>query len=73
MDFNKEVFTVLAGKSTDLEWFMFEAKIRQVICDLMEPLQQKQQGVTEKFKLQHQDFQIIRRKLEELEFTFHKV
>jgi len=28
MDFNKEVFTVLAGKSTDLEWFMFEAKIR---------------------------------------------
>ena len=26
--FNKEVFSVLAGRATDLEWFMFETRVR---------------------------------------------
>lgn len=41
VDFNKEVFGVLAGKSSDLTWFMFESRIRQLVLDLCEPIQEK--------------------------------
>lgn len=38
IDFNSEVFGVLAGKSSDLTWFMFESRIRQLIIELTEPI-----------------------------------
>lgn len=38
MNFDTEVFSILAGKSSELQWFMFETRIRQVVSELLEPL-----------------------------------
>lgn len=31
MNFDTDVFSILAGKSSELQWFMFETRIREVV------------------------------------------
>ena len=38
VDFGKDVFSVLSGGANDLEWFMFENKIREIIHEIIAPI-----------------------------------
>ena len=37
-EFDKEIFAVLAGKSSELQWFMFESRVRTLVMDLTSPI-----------------------------------
>jgi hypothetical protein len=35
---NHQLFSALMGKTSDLDWFMFETKVRQIILELIDPI-----------------------------------
>jgi hypothetical protein len=37
-EFGKEFFSMLKDRASELDWFMFETRIRTVIQELVEPL-----------------------------------
>ena len=45
---NKQLFSALIGKTSDLDWFMFETKIRQIILELIDPVKQKNDYLIQK-------------------------
>jgi septation ring formation regulator EzrA len=37
-EFSPQLFGEMVGKASDLDWFMFENKVREIIGNLVEPL-----------------------------------
>ena len=72
-EFKPDVFTALAGKSTDLDWFMFENKVRQIISDLVEPMQDKTNTFIARSENVLTDLELLGRRVDEVEFTMSKV
>ena len=72
-ELDSEVFSLFAGKASDLQWFMFENRVRDLISDLLLPIQQRQMDVMTKFTDQTVDFEVQRRKLDEHDFSMSKV
>ena len=73
IEFHQEIFTIMAGKATELQWYMFETRIRQIVQEIVEPLSSKQTDINQQFVGQNSDFAILKRRVEELEFIFQKV
>lgn len=73
MEFHKEVFSILKENATEIQWYMFETRIRQIVTDLIDPFSKHQQDNFQRFIGQANDYEIIKRRVEELEFTFQKV
>lgn len=73
IEFHQEIFSIMSGKATELQWFMFETRIRQIVQELIEPLSHKQSDINQSFVSQTSDFAILKRRVEELEFIFQKV
>ena len=38
IQFSEEIFGLLNGKASELQWFMFETRVRQVINEITNPL-----------------------------------
>ena len=38
MDFNKDVFSILKGKGSELDWQCFENRVKELVLELVEPL-----------------------------------
>jgi len=38
MDFNKDVFSVLKGRGSELDWCAFENRVKELVLELVEPL-----------------------------------
>jgi len=73
VDFGKDVFSVMAGRATELEWFMFETRIRQLVQEIVEPVQDRTNSYNDAVTVAKQDMQILRRRIEEVEFVMQKV
>lgn len=71
--FNKEVFSVLAGKNTELTWFMFENKIRDLITQVVDPLDNKTEKLSKKHLHMGRDFENLSKRLSEVEYTMERV
>mmetsp|Transcript_19384 Transcript_19384/g.29747 ORF Transcript_19384/g.29747 Transcript_19384/m.29747 type:complete len:94 (-) Transcript_19384:4563-4844(-) len=52
---------------------MFENRVRQLITEIVNPLQDRQKDIIDKFQTQNYDFNLLRRRFEELEFIMQKV
>lgn len=66
-------FSNFVGKAQDIEWFMFETKIRTIIKELVQPMLNK----TEEFIKVSDDIMdeigVFKRRVEEVEFAMHKL
>ena len=69
-EFEETVFTMLEGKMSEMQWFVFETKIRQVITELTTPILDSQSNLKEKWTEQLNEYVAIKRRIEELEFIF---
>ena len=47
IEFHQEIFTIMAGKATELQWYMFETRIRQIVQEIVEPLSSKQTDINQ--------------------------
>lgn len=71
--FNREVFSVLAGKSTELQWFMFENNIRDLVSTLLEPLDLKNDKLSKRQLQLGKDFENVLKRVSEVEYVIDKV
>lgn len=67
------MFKDLIAKATDLEWFQFENKVRQIVQDLLEPMQIRTNFVLEKADNINSDINVLYRYADELKFTITKL
>ena len=72
-EFDREVFSVLKGKGTKLDWAMFETRLRDVILEIVEPLRDDTKLHVQKTSVLHQDLAIQKRMIQELTFDMMKV
>ena len=69
IDFNKEIFSVLSGKkSSELTYLSFETRIRQLVLELIEPLDKNHKDIYLKFAVVLNEHEFLRRRLSEIEF-----
>lgn len=71
-EFNEELFTLLKGRATEVDWFKIDVRIREVVGEVLvtfnEKLLKNQKMINTNFK----DIQLHRNRLEELEHTADK-
>ena len=70
---NEQLFSALLGKTSDLDWFMFETKVRQIILELVEPIKSKNDLMMAKEEHQFAELEVIQRRLDEVEYVVQKV
>lgn len=70
---HQSMFKNMTDKSTELQWFMFETRIRQTIQELLEPLNSRQSEMNEQSIRQATEQTNARRRIEELELVVTKL
>ena len=63
----------MAGKATELQWFMFENQVRDLIKHVIEPLDTKNDKLTQKCVQIGMDFEKTSKRLSEIEFIMDGV
>jgi len=72
-EFGKEFFSMLKDRASELDWFMFETRIRTVIQELVEPLQDTTTTYVTKSDSEFKEIYNLMRRVEEMEFAMQKV
>ena len=65
-DFNKEVFSILKGSPGQLEWGLFENRIREIVIEVLEPQVDKAKAHMMETERNNTDIQYLKRRLESI-------
>lgn len=70
---DKTLFSALLGRTSDLDWFAFETKVRQIVLDLLEPMKHRAEFVISRGGGAHVEVECMSRRLTEVEFVVSKL
>lgn len=59
-------------KNVELDWFSFETRVRKLIQDLVDPVSKRALEAKESSETLRKSNDVLKRKVEELEFVVHK-
>lgn len=68
-----KLFTNLVEKTSDLDWFMFENKVRSIIQELIEPVLVKSEFINTKSENLNIDVEVLMRQADEIQFALNKL
>lgn len=64
--------TPMSSKNKELDWFVFENRVREIIKDIVDPMANKTTDNHEELIDLKKRNEMLKRKVDEMEFVLHK-